>query len=326
VVDEFRTIELSNLATGDLTALIELAKTGGSHVIDMRGARVFPPTLILLLANAWRTTRQSRLAFVTQFETWAFVEDIYRYATDPLTDRGVDARLFYSEQLEAGHVRRWLVEPHASVTHEIAAVIATLQTSWQPANTWPSVVGMLARLIRLHASDKAPLLVDTASLAWACCGWSQAASVALEALELMDEQPTSLRSHALRILGAAKAGIGDVVAGTALIDEALVVATSIEDAAAQVRALACLGEVAFRERDLAAAAKSYQAAIALAHAEPPEVRAMLHHDLARALVTHGSVALATRHAELAYALLQSEASSRDESLGRLDGLLAAKPN
>lgn len=189
--------------------------------------------------------------------------------------------------------------------HNVASVIATLATRWQPSPTWPMVIDTLARLVRTHTSpvQLPALLTEVAGLALSCGGAEQAEALAREALYYLPDVPSTVRSKALRELGAALMGRGQTAIGLATLDQAVILAAAVNEPAIAASALCQGGLYALNHGDCPSAERRFREAIALLSPpmRRPQLLAHAHHNLAIALLQQGSDA-AEHHARAALAL------------------------
>lgn len=264
-----------------------------AKLFDLTPARLISADLFDQLAAAWTAPPDvvPRLGILLSFERWVMLRETIAVALQPLAVRGVRVGIFYDEQAWGGGLATWF--SHGELVHNVPAVIDTLAHRWHPSSLWPLVIDTLALLARTYtATAELPaLLTEIAGLALSCGGAVQATTLAREALYHLPEMPPSAtRGKALRELGAALIGRGQIAAGVAHLDEAIAVAAEIQDPRLGASALAQSGLCALNHGDYPNAEWRFRAAIVLLSPSPwqPHLLAQAHHSLAVALMHQGS--------------------------------------
>jgi tetratricopeptide (TPR) repeat protein len=171
------------------------------------------------------------------------------------------------------------------------------------------VLRVTASLIQTSAEFSAvpDMLLELAAIARAfpgADGAEQAAVHARGALSWVGEELSATRCRALRAVAAAIMSLGQTEAGLALLQTAITTAAMLRDPIEEASALADLGFHALRRGHAARAEVRFRAALELlSSADPPYLRATLHHDLALALHAQRKEAdEAEHHATIALSL------------------------
>jgi tetratricopeptide (TPR) repeat protein len=281
---------------------------GAGKLLDLLPARLLSADVFARLAAAWRAAPGAvpRLGILLSFERWVMLGDTAVAALGPLVARGVKVEVFYAEQASPVALAAWFA--HGQVVHNVAAAIATLTAWWQPSVIRPAVIEALTRLARAHSSTaELPVrLTEIAELALSCGDADPAAALACEALSHLPEGPSTLRSQALRDLGAAMLGMGQTVAGLAFLDDAIAMAAAAQAPGIGASALCQRGLHALNHGEYAGAEQRFRAALDLLAFLPSttgrcQLRAFAHHSLAVALMSQGHDG-AAHHARIALAL------------------------
>lgn len=242
-----------------------------------------------LIAN-WHvppgTVRQ--LGIVMTFEQWA----VFRFLAAPLSMKfaalDVAVTLLYKEQADDDALEKWFFD--GEISHNAIGVLEWLTSSWQPTTLWHTVLSAASELLMQHVDTgeaTAKLFTDAAGLALWCGGSEQAADFAREALKRFEVGTSATRCKALGILGAALIGKGEATVGLLLLEQAVTMAAAVDAPEEAARALRTAGLHALDREDFARAEAKFRAAIALLPSGPPDLLALLHHNLAVALFSQG---------------------------------------
>ena len=303
-------------------ATLQLPSPG--KVLDLVPARLLCADVFERLAAAWTAVPEAvpRLAIVLSFERWVLLRNVALASLQPLAVRGVRFEVFYAEQASAGHVAEWFA--HDRFVHNLRAAIATLGAVWQPSANWPLVIDTLAGLSRAYtpAGELPDLLTRIAALALSCGGAVEAATLAGEALLYLPESASATRSQALRELGTALICQEQTADGLALLDQAFAVAAEAEAPDVGASALCHSGLCALNHGDYPGAERRFRRAIELLSPpmRRPHLLALVHHNLAIALMHQGRLEAAECHVRTAAALRPDPESHQAEE----DRILLAK--
>jgi hypothetical protein len=163
-----------------------------------------------------------------------------QHALCRLAQKGVVAHMFYHEQTWGTGLLSWFAD--GPVIHNVAGVVESLRTRWQPSAAAPLVLAALSELLFAHArEDEAPeLFTEVARIALWCGDPEQATTFARETLRRVGDAPSVLRCKALRTLGVALVSQGQTTEGLFILDDAIAAAALIgapvEGASAQCQA------------------------------------------------------------------------------------------
>jgi len=297
-----------------------------SKVLDLRAAHKLKLDLFGRLASAWRAPPGTvpKLAVVLGYESWAVLHPVAARWLRPLVDQGVRVELFYPQQVD--RLAIWFACER--VYHNVPAIVAWLRTEWRGAATvpllatasakapadkaiavWPAVLRATAKLVETHAAvEQVPeLLLELSALARSF-GAAESSDEAIRhvhaALHWIGDAPSAAKCRALRALALLRAARGEADDALQSLDTAVTIATVIGDRVEGASALGEIGLHAMRARQVARAERRFRRAVALLTDEdPPYLRAMLHHQLARALHEQGKDGdEAAQHASAALAL------------------------
>ena len=292
-------------------ALFERLQLGPRcKVLDLRAARVLRVDLFERLAGAWHASPVTipKLAIVLGYESWAVLHKVARRRLQPLVDRGVAVELFYAQQIDRLPI--WLARDR--IDHDVAAVVTWLRTEWRgtatasppPADSpkvqadkvvavWPAVLRATAKLAEKYAPvEEVPgLLLEVAALARSFGdpdGTAEEIKHLHATLYWLGDAPSSAKCRGLRALALAHVRRGDAASALQLLESATTIATVIGDRIEAASALAEIGHHALQTRHFTRAERWLRRAIALTtDRDPPDLRAALHHHLARALHEQG---------------------------------------
>jgi len=303
-----------------------------SKLLDLRAVRVVKLSLFEHLVSTWQAPYGTvpQLGILFGYEHWIVLRNVAARRLRPLADQGVVVDTFYAQQAES--VPEWFAGGEAR--HDrLPEVIEWLWTEWQPGGIWPAVLSRTAILIRESADIAAgpEMLVELAAIAGSFGdteGVEQVAKHASTALAWIGDQATLARCGALRALAVATLARGKTEDGLALLDKAITTAAVLQDPIEEARALAMIGFEALRLGHYACAEDRIRTALALLFTGKPRwLRAMLHHDLARALLEqHKDLDEAELHAAIALRLRESgESEQAGEDIALIAEISARHP-
>lgn len=313
-------VELAGADEAGLEAVIgELQDGDGPTVVDLRVLPAAPMHLFEDLQRVWtadvtlhdwvpKRDRARRVAIVLSYEAWALLPCRAKELLKQLAVGGVDARAFYAQQFEGGHVRAWFET--RLIHHDCAAVISWLRNRWQPANeeTWAAVLRQTSKLVQERAAHGTVphLLLDLAEIAWlypAATAQDRASQLAYLALYILGERQCGERWRALRGVAQSWRVRGNVSLATHLFERALDTALVLGDPTAVAMSLVDLGGCLVCAGQHALGEYLLRKATELAAPLRPAARVALSRALARALHAQGkSLDEAEHHVRLALRL------------------------
>jgi tetratricopeptide (TPR) repeat protein len=310
-------------------------------MLDFRSVDVLDLTLFDRLVDGWPAPSGSirRLAIVLDYERWAIWSIVIQRKLLPLTERGVEADVFYAQQ--AHRLRRWFI--HGEVVHNLPAVLGWLRHDWQRPSqmtavtgvaertalgrgtdlgadeSWTIVLRRTAAIIDAHADvGHIPgLRMELATIARAfgsLAGNTEALSHLSVALYWLGDTPSHLKARVLRSLAMIKLDQGEMAEAITRLDAAVTVAMKAQDPTEAVHALLEIGRQAIRSGQHEGAEIRLRKALALmTNEQTSELRATVHHLLAKALLGQGKNREETvRHARAALALRGAMSNATNE--------------
>jgi tetratricopeptide (TPR) repeat protein len=325
-------------AHGDDRVLQLLAETPRSKMLDFQSVDVLDLVWFDRLVRDWPAPSGwvCRLAIVLDYERWAIWSIAIQRKLLRLTNRGVEVDIFYAQQ--AHRLHRWFT--HGEVIHHLPAVLGWLRHDWQrpshstavagrPARpaldglgtdeSWAIVLRRTAALIDTHADigDVPGLRIELATMARAfgsLAGNTEALSHLSSALYWLGDIPSRTKARVLRSIAMIKLDQGETAEAIARLDTAVIVAMKVQDPTEAVLALSEIGRQAIRSGHYEGAELRLRKALTLmTNDQTAELRATVHHLLAKALLGQGKNRGETvQHATAALVLRGTERSSTSD--------------
>jgi len=292
-----------NFCGDDYDALLQALSSPGPKLLDLSTARSIRSDFFTALASRWTPDPGAvpKLAIVLSFEHWAVQRETAPFQLAPLQARGVEAAIFYREQMLNDRLLPWFERGEA--VHNVAAVLCTLRR-WQPSPLSAVVLEAVGALVNEAVAGGAPASysVELASIALASGANITSLRFAREALMRLGEVASAQRFEALRVLGLALMAEGKVVGATGILDSAVAMAISLGAMEDAVDLLRRLGSGELDRGEFSRAEFRFRTAIELLRPSRSEMLASLHHCLALALLAqgrdgaeaHATIALASR--------------------------------
>lgn len=250
-------------------------------LLDLRATLVVKPDLLAQIASVWPPEAVvPRLGILLPFDSWAVLQDTASRQLKPLTDRGIVASIFYSQQAES--VPRWFAGEQ--VLHDVPAVIAWLKSGWRSTVLWNTILRTAATLIEQFGDlTQAPhLLVElaTVALSFGKDGSAEARTYLETALRWLGSSESPVRCRAWTALATVARGDGDIAAALSHLEQAIAVAAQERHWTEGARALAESGIVLLGIGKTTQAERRFrQALVCLSADEDPKLRVLLHDNL-----------------------------------------------